>query len=327
MKPPFALSLAACLTAIFSTTGTFAQSPATPTELVDSLNSVFGIHKGARAVHSKGILVEGLFTPSPTAAAVSKALHLQKQATPVTVRFSDFSGDPAVADAHALANPRGMAIRFHLPGGAQTDLVTHSVNGFPTATATEFRDFNIAIGKSGPGAAQPTALAGFLTTHPSARAFLALPKPNPASFTSLGYFGVNSFKFVNAQGAESFGRYRLVPESGVKTLQDQQTRTASPNYLMDEMRTRLAAKTPSRFRLLLQLADRTDALDDPSKPWPETRKLVELGTLDVTRLAGDQAAERQLVFLPSSLTPGIEVQDPMVLARSGAYAVSFGRRQ
>ena len=62
---------------------------------------------------------------------MSKAPHFQKAAVPVTVRFSDFAGIPTVSDTDALANPRGMALKFHLPEGSETDLVAHSFNGFP----------------------------------------------------------------------------------------------------------------------------------------------------------------------------------------------------
>ena len=50
-----------------------------PEQLVDSLNGVFGVDHGARATHAKGVVLEGTFTPTPTAASVSKAVHLQKR--------------------------------------------------------------------------------------------------------------------------------------------------------------------------------------------------------------------------------------------------------
>lgn len=76
-------------------------------------------------------MLEGRLLPSPSAATLSKAPHFQKAAVPVTVRFSDFAGIPTVSDTDALANPRGMALKFHLPEGSETDLVAHSFNGFP----------------------------------------------------------------------------------------------------------------------------------------------------------------------------------------------------
>ena len=50
-----------------------------PEQLVDAFNAVFGVHPGARANHAKGVIVEGTFTPSASAASVSKAAHFQKQ--------------------------------------------------------------------------------------------------------------------------------------------------------------------------------------------------------------------------------------------------------
>jgi catalase len=77
----------------------FAQNDpnqkSTPAGLVDALNGVFGKQTDNRAVHAKGVVLEGKFTPSPDAATLSKAPHLQGTAVPVTVRFSDFAGVPA----------------------------------------------------------------------------------------------------------------------------------------------------------------------------------------------------------------------------------------
>ena len=74
----------------------------------------------------------------------------------------DFTGIPD-------ANPRGFALKFTLPDGSSADVVTHSFNGFPTATAEEFRKLLLAIPVSGPGAAKPTALDTFLGAHPIAK--------------------------------------------------------------------------------------------------------------------------------------------------------------
>ncbi len=90
----------------------------------------------------------------------------------MTVRFSNFAGLPTVSDTDALANPRGLAVKFHLPDGSDTDLVTHSFNGFPAATADEFRQFLITLGTSGPGVAAPTSADRYLAAHPIAKAFL-----------------------------------------------------------------------------------------------------------------------------------------------------------
>ena len=101
-----------------------------------------GIHPGFRPAHAKGILLTGVFTPSPEAASLTRAPHIQRNSTPVTVRFSDFAGIPTVPDNDPQsASPRGCAIRFHLAEHVHTDIVAHSVDTFPTRTAEEFLDF------------------------------------------------------------------------------------------------------------------------------------------------------------------------------------------
>ncbi|MCU1281584.1 MAG: Catalase, partial [bacterium] len=57
-----------------------------------------GRHPGFRRAHAKGVLLTGTFTPAPDAASLTRAPHLQRKSTPVTVRLSDFAGIPTVAD-------------------------------------------------------------------------------------------------------------------------------------------------------------------------------------------------------------------------------------
>ena len=98
---------------------------ATPESFVNALNSAFGKQTTQRAAHAKGVVLLGKFVPCAEAASVSKALHF-KHEVPVTVRFSANTGMPKIADADPRATPRGLAIKFRLPDGSDTDLVTHS---------------------------------------------------------------------------------------------------------------------------------------------------------------------------------------------------------
>jgi catalase len=303
------------------------QQKSTPTQLVDALNGVFGQHPGARAVHAKGIVLEGTFTPSSNASSISKAPHLQKTSVPITVRFSDFAGIPDIPDNAAMASPRGFAIKFQLPDGTTSDIVAHSFNGFPSPTADDFRDLLIAIGSSGASASKPTPLDVYLTSHPTAKAFLTAPKPAPISYGTLPYYGVNTFKFINAAGDSTYGRYQFLPLAGNHFLSDAQAAKEAPDYLSKEITGRVK-KGPVKFKLVVQVAGSGDKLDDPSIAWPDTRRLVELGTIAITRVDADSnAAQKRLLFLPNALPAGIEPEDPMINARSAAYPVSFGRRQ
>jgi catalase len=298
----------------------------TPTDMVNTLNSVFGDHH-ARAIHAKGIVLEGTFTPDPAAKSVTKAIHLQNKTLPVVVRFSNFAGIPDIPDNHPLASPRGIAIKFKMAENRSTDIVAHSFNGFPTADTDQFRELLQALAASGPDAAKPTKLDTYLDSHPIAKNFLTSSKPAPVSYGTLPYYGVNTFRFVNADGKITYGRYRIVPVATAAYLTDEQTAKAAPGYLGDEIRQHVQ-REPIKFKLLLQIAEKGDKIEDPSIAWPESRRTVALGTLAITSIAADDdAKQKSLVFMPNNLVDGIEVEDQMVNARAGAYAVSFGRRQ
>ena len=299
-----------------------------PEQIVDAFNGVFGVHPGARATHAKGVVLEGTFTPSGSATAVSKASHLQKKKIPVpaTIRFSASTGLPAIPDTDPGASPRGMAVKFHLPDGSKTDIVVNSFNGFPVATAAEVRDLFLAIAATKPEDPKPTALDQFLSSHPSAKAFVEAPKPAPMSYATMTYFGVNSFKFTNAKGDVTVGRYQLQPVAGEHFLTKEQLAAMGPDYLTTEIRQRVRGG-PVKFKLLLQVAAQDDKIDDPSIAWPDTRKKVELGTLAITKAVADsQTAEKKLLFMPGTLVSGIEAADPMIAARSAAYTISASRR-
>jgi catalase len=317
--------------ALLTATGAFAQSDpnqkSTPAELVDALNGVFGRQTDNRAVHAKGIVLEGKFTPSAGVAALSKAPHLQSRTTvPITVRFSDFAGVPAIPDTDPNASPHGMAVKFHLPDGSNSDLVMHSYNGFLTATADEFRELLIALAASGKDAPKPTPLEKFFETHPIAKTFLTAEKPAPVSFASLPYFGVNSFKFTNAKGDSTFVRYQMKPEGDAQYLTKEQLAAAGPNYLVDEIRKRVG-DGPVRMKLQVQVAEPGDKIEDPSIAWPDRHKTVELGVVEIDKVDPDSdAAQRALLFIENAVPEGIEPADPMINARSQAYSVSFARR-
>jgi catalase len=312
--------------------GTHGQTPEpkatpriTPGEFVDALNGAFGKQTTNRATHAKGIVLLGTFTPTSQAVGLSKAAHF-KQAVAITVRFSDNTGIPTLADAAPQARPHGMAIKFHLPDGTDTDLVAHSLNGFPAKTPEDMRQFIMAATASGPGVAAPTPIQKYLEAHPEAKPFATAPGPAPVSYGTIAYFGVNTFKFIAADGKATFGRYQIIPETGKQFLSKDDAVNASHDYLLDEIRTRVA-KGPVRFKFVLQLPVPGDKLDDPSIPWSDTNKTSELGTIEITSIVPESdATQRALPFLPSLLPDGIEPADPMIRFRGLAYPVSYDRR-
>ena len=164
------------------TAGVAAQEPAVEEQIIDAFQALFGKHPGQRANHAKGIVVEGSFTATPEAASLSRAAHLQGEAVPVTVRFSNATGIPDLADGDPKANPHGMAVKFRLPDGSDTDIVSNSLRLFPVATPTEFRDLLAGRGRqpTGQPRSPPSSTGSWPATRPS-RAPGPPPKPPPAT--------------------------------------------------------------------------------------------------------------------------------------------------
>jgi len=296
-----------------------------PKQLVDALHTAFGDHH-SRAVHAKGIILSGIFTPDAQAATLTRAAHLQSTSSTVQVRFSDFTGIPNIPDNHDAANPRGLAIKFTLPDGSSTDIVGHSFDGFPTPNSDQFRELLLAIAASGPGAAEPTALGAFLETHPVAKTFLTTQKL-PVSYATVDYYGVNAFKFTNRAGASHFIRYQFLPASGEQLLSKAEYAAQGPDYLQNEIKDRIA-KRPIRFQLLAQVAEPSDKVEDPSVAWPSTRRKVPLGIVEIQRLAANTPEQdKALSFSPNRIPDGIETADPMLDFRSKAYPISVKGRQ
>ena len=180
----------------------------TPGQIVSAFDALFaGPHDAKRAVHGNGVLLEGSFVPNPNAARLSRAVHLTGGPVPVLVRFSDFAAIPGLPNGAPEASPRGMAVRFLLPDGGDTDLVLHSYDGFPAATPDDFLSFLRSL-------QNPAARDAFAASHPAARSFLDAPKPTPTSYATEAYFGVNAFRFTNADGQSRYARYRVIPQAG-----------------------------------------------------------------------------------------------------------------
>ena len=125
-----------------------------------------------------------------------------------------------------------------------------------------------------------------------------------------------------------FGRYQIVPVDGEQSLPEEQAAQLAPNYLMEELAQRVAAK-PTKYKVLLQIANPEDVINDPTVVWPADRKLVELGTLIINRVVPEaKDIEKKLAYNPLILPDGIKPSnDPVLLYRPVAYAVSVGRRQ
>lgn len=298
-------------------------------DLLDSLDKLFGLHPGFRAVHAKGVMFSGTFAPTAAAAQLTRAPHATRTSTPVIVRLSDFAGVPVVPDNDPNgASPRGIGVRFYLAEHVHTDIVAHSHDGFPTRTAEEFLQFARAIAASGPGAPKPTPIESFLGAHPKAMQFATAPKPIPTSFARESFFAVSAFRFTNQKGVSQFGRYKIRPDAGNEYLTDAEAAKKSANFLMEEITQRIA-KGPVKYRIFIQLAAPGDEVADATVAWAKDRPEVEFGTITLTQRANDADPEmRKIIFDPIPRLDGIEASaDPLFEVRAAIYLLSGRRRR
>jgi catalase len=300
--------------------------------LLKQFDGLFGVHPGFRAAHAKGALLTGKFVPSSEAASLTRAAHMVRASTDVTVRFSSSTGVPVIPDNDPNADPRGMAVRFHLAEHVHTDIVSHSIDAFPTHTGEEFSEFLTAVATSDmskpPDPANPTPIMKFLGSHPAALAFVQAPKPAPSSFARQTYFAVTAFHFANKAGETRFGRYRIVPVAGNDHLNAGAAKAKGANYLYDELKERIA-KGAIEFRLLVQLANAGDVVDDATIHWGADRPVIQLGKITLTQpVANDAAEQKQIIFDPIPRTDGIEPSaDPLLELRAAIYLMSGRRRR
>jgi catalase len=296
--------------------------------LLKQFDAIFGLNPGFRPAHAKGLLLSGTFTPAAGAAELTRAPHITRPSTPVVARFSNSTGVPLIPDNDPNANPRGLAIRFMLAEHVHTDIVAHSTDGFPTHTGDEFLEFLRALAASDPANLKGSPLEAFLGSHPAALAFVQAPKPAPSSFARESYYGVTAMRFINQQGKSRYGRYRILPAAGNEFLDDATAKTKSPNYLFDELPQRLA-KGPITFQIVVQLAEEGDTVDDATIHWPESRSVHPFGTLTLTAVEPDNAAEqKRIIFDPIPRVDGIEPSDdPLLELRAAIYLISGRRRR
>jgi catalase len=291
--------------------------------VIENLDANFGVAPRRRAAHAKGVVLAGSFSSASAAAGITRAAHLNGDSVPVVARFSSVPGGAAHPDRAPEANPRGLAVQFRLEDGSTTDLLAHSINGFPGRVVEDFVDFLGALAPGGPGP------DGYLAGHPAAAAFVHAVQTHgvPASFASLSYWPVHAFRFQAADGTENTGRYVWAPVAGHQLLTEREAAVRSDDFLTEELHERLRDGAVS-FVLELQISEPGDVTDDANAQWPADRRVIELGTLHLTRMVPEsEYAEQGLFFDPVRLIDGITLSDdPLLLGRSRTYPLSLARR-
>ncbi|WJD60706.1 catalase family peroxidase [Pseudomonas kurunegalensis] len=284
---------------------------------------------GFRRAHGKGMCFVATFRPSGEARVLSSARAFSQPEVPVIGRFSIGTGSPFASDLSTKTV--SMALLMATDDHQQWRLAMNNQPFFATKTSQGFLDMQAAFSPD-PATGKPNdkRVAEFLDEHPETKPFLKLADeaPTPGSFAGAEFNGVNSFYLVSNEGRHTAVRWAMRPHESFVELADDQRSKVGENYLFEDLKRRLGQKH-LYWDLVIQVAAANDLVDDPSKPWPEDRKLLVAGTLEVTEVSDQsQGACRDINYDPTIVPTGIEVSnDPILSARSAAYSHSFNLRE
>ncbi len=297
------------------------------TAMINRFEQVNGPHPGFRRNHEKGVCFSGYFDSNGAGVRLSKAVVFQPGRSPIFGRFALAGGMPTMRDGPN--DVRSMAVNFTLADGELWRTGINDIPVFPVRTARAFYDQLLAA-KTDPATHKPDPqkLAAFFAAHPESARALALIKAHPFSsgFADATYNSLNAFRFVNADGVVTPVRWSMTAVDPV--MPEAANPPPDPNYLFDALNARLA-RGPAQWRLMITVGQPNDPTNDATTPWPDDRERVDVGTLTVQALEAEGPGNcRDVTFDPLILPSGIETSDdPLLSARSAAYAVSFTRRE
>lgn len=305
--------------------GWFSPEKLTPERFVDQFERDNGVHPGFRRNHAKGVGVSGYFDSNGAGVRFSKAAVFQSGRVPVIGRFSLGNGDPNATDAFGTA--RGLGLQFSLPDGEQWRTAMIDLPVFPFRDPQAFYD-NLVASQPDPATHQPDPAKGaaFLASHPdTARVLGILKGGTPSSgFDNAAYYGLNAFRFTNAEGAVTYVRWSFEP---VQPYVAASGTSQDKDFLFDGLIASIH-QHPLQWHLILTIAQPGDPTDNATIPWPEGRERVDVGTLTLDSVASEESSPaRDINFDPLILPAGISPSDdPLLSARSAIYSQSFTRR-
>ncbi|XSG81714.1 MAG: catalase family peroxidase [Methyloligella sp. ZOD6] len=319
--------LLALLGAFAATAGWFSPQRLTPEKIVDRFEAYNGVHSGFRRNHAKGVCVSGVFEASGDGAAFSRAsLFKPDTRVPVFGRFALAGGNPFISDSPSAV--RSLALNFTLPHGEVWRTGMNDIPVFPVKNAQGFYEL-MAASHPDPatGKPDPEQMQAFLQTHPETATAMKLIKARAmsAGFADATYNALNAFQFVAADGTRTPVRWSVRP---IDPPEPSAVQESGENYLFDTVAEELEAG-PLRWLLVATVGEPGDPTKDPTIPWPNDRQSVTLGTLTLTGVEDEEHGPcRDINFDPLVLPDGIAPSDdPILSARSAAYAVSFRKRE
>ncbi|MFD4995627.1 catalase [Streptomyces buecherae] len=293
-----------------------------------------------RVVHARGVTSYGFFEAygawgdEPISQYTRAKLFQERgKRTDVAVRFSTVIGGRDSSEA--ARDPRGFAVKFYTEDG-NWDLVGNNLGVFFIRDAVKFPDVIHAL-KPDPVSHEqkPARIFDFMSQTPESMHMLVnlfSPRGIPADYRHMQGFGVNTYKWIDAEGQSVLVKYHWMPKQGVRSMTEEDAANVQAGELGHATKDLYEAIRRGEYpewELLVQImADGDhpeldfDPLDD-TKTWPEQDFPPKpVGRLVLDRTVDNYYAENeQIAFGTGVLVDGLDFSDDkMLVGRTFSYS-------
>jgi len=293
-----------------------------------------------RVVHARGFVAYGYFEATGkwgdepiTNYTRAKLFAEPGKRTDVAIRLSTVIGGRDSSET--ARDPRGFAVKFYTEDG-NWDLVGNNLAVFFIRDAIKFPDVIHSL-KPDPVTfrQEPARIFDFMSQTPEAMHMLVnlfSPRGIPANYRTQQGFGVNTYKWVNAEGVTHLVKYHWIPKIGVKSLTEDDAAAIQAHDLghaSKDMYEAIERGDHPEWELRVQMMSdddhpelNFDPLDD-TKVWPEN----EFPAMPVGRMVIDRNVENhfleneQISFGTGVLVDGLDFSDDkMLVGRTFSYS-------
>ncbi|WP_403024453.1 catalase [Salinibacterium sp. GXW1014] len=293
-----------------------------------------------RVVHARGFVAYGYFEATGKVGdepiekyTRAKLFNAPGKRTDVAIRFSSVIGGRDSSEA--ARDPRGFAIKFYTEDG-NWDLVGNNLAVFFIRDAIKFPDVIHSL-KPDPVTfrQEPARIFDFMSQTPESMHMLVnlfSPRGIPANYRTMQGFGVNTYRWVNAEGVSHLVKYHWIPKAGVKSFTEADAAAVQAGDLghaSHDMFEAIESGDYPEWELYVQLMsdDEHPELDfdplDDTKVWPENEfPTRHVGTMVLNRNVENFFAENeQIAFGTGVLVDGLEFSDDkMLVGRTFSYS-------
>ena len=293
-----------------------------------------------RVVHARGAGAHGYFEAYGTAGdepvskfTRAKLFQEKGKKTPVFVRFSTVIHGGTSPET--LRDPRGFAVKFYTDDG-NWDLVGNNLPVFFIRDAIKFPDVIHSL-KPDPvtNRQDPQRIFDFMSLTPEAMhmiSFLFSPRGIPQDYRHQDGFGVNTYKWYNAEGEGVLVKYHWKTKQGIKSLtqaQASEIQATNFNHATQDLFESIERGDYPEWELCVQIMSDDDhpELDfdplDDTKTWDEEMfPLLPVGRMVLDRNPKNYFAEvEQVSFGTGVLVDGLDFSDDKMLqGRTMSYS-------